>query len=274
MIKFFKFLKSIYVLLIFIALEVLCLRYYASSTPYTKSRLLTTSNRLIGGVQKGISDVGHYFSLGRENKELSQQIAVLQNRLAAYQGDTTKIDLTALGEFAPYEYSHGRVIGNSVTRQENFLTINRGRGDGVESEMAVITPAGSIVGYVLTCSNKFASCISVLNTNFHTSGKFKNADYVGGIHWDGRSNEVLTLSDIPRYAEIAKGDTIVTSDYSSIFPPGVLIGTVEEWTLNDQTYCYDVRVKLATRMGSVREVLLVRYVDAVERAELESMVGY
>lgn len=274
MIKFVTFLKRIYVLLLFIVLEVLCLRYYAGSTSYTKSRLLTFSNSVIGSLQRGISDVGHYFSLGAENRALMQQVAELNNRLAAYQQDTTAVDVTALGEFAQYHYMPARVIGNSVTRQENFFTLNKGLRDDVEANMAVISPQGSIVGYVVSCSDKFSACISVLNTQFHTSGKFKNADHVGGVHWDGRSAGEVMLTDIPRYAEIHKDDTIVTSHLSSIFPPGVMIGTVESWTLNDRTYCYDVKLNLATRVGSLREVVLVRYMDAAERATLENSAGY
>ncbi len=274
MYKLLLFLKKIYVLLLFILLESLCLHFYASSTSYTRSRLLTASNRYVGNLHAGLSYVGHYFVMGRENRILTGEVARLRNQLARYESDSTAT-LIAPDEIQTYHYQTARVIGNNVTHQENFFTLNRGLRDDVEVDMAVITPDGCIAGYVLSCSEKFSACISVLNRTFRTGGRFKKAgDYVGSVHWDGVSSRYVTLSDIPKHALIARGDTIVTSEYSSIFPPGLVIGTVEKWTLNDQTYLYDVRVLLAAHIASMREVILVRYMDAVERRELETAVGY
>ncbi len=273
MLKLVQFLRKIYVLLLFVLLESICLHYYAGSTSYTRSRLVAASNSVLGGMREGISHVGSYFTMTRQNRELTDQVALLRNRLAMYESDPA-IHLPAPGEIAAYQHQTARVIGNSVSGQNNFFTLNRGMRDDVEANMAVITPDGCIAGYVLSCSEKFAACMSVLNREFRTSGKFKRAEYTGLVSWDGVSQQYVVLSEIPKYAEIVRGDTIVTSDYSFYFPPGLMIGTVEDWTLDDQTYSYNIRVKLAPRLGSMRDVVLVRYMDATERAELEHSDGY
>ena len=72
---------------------------------------------------------------------------------------------------------------------------------------------------------------------------------------------------MPKYAEINQGDTIVTG-YSSIFPPDVLIGTVESFKMNQANY-FDVRVKLATRMSGLGRILVIDYADIQERMLLE-----
>ncbi|MDR2885456.1 MAG: rod shape-determining protein MreC [Rikenellaceae bacterium] len=273
MLRLINFLKKTYVLLLFVLLEVLSLHFYASSTSYTRSQLLAASNRYVGWIHSSADRVGHYFYLGRENRALSEELARLRNELASYETDPTKVHI-ATGEIASYQYLSARVVGNSTTKQDNFLTLNRGMRDDVEASMAVISPEGGIVGYVLSCSDKFAACISVLNREFRTSGRVKGTDYVGSVWWDGVDRERVMLSDIPRYADLHKGDTVVTSSLSVYFPPDVPVGTVEDWTLDEQTYNYHVRVNLATRMAALREVVLVRYMDAAERSALENSMGY
>lgn len=269
MIKLVLFLKKIYVLLLFIVLEFLALHYYANSTSYTKAKLLTVSNSLVGGVYSLFSDIGHYFTLKRDNRVLLDEVTELRNRLAAYEvSDSTLVRKIPEGELNAYQYTSAHVVNNSITRQENYFTLNKGLRDGVEADMAVLSPDGCMAGYVLSCSDRFAVCISALNRNFRTSGRLKGENYFGSVYWDGLDHQYVILTEIPKYAELAKGDTIVTTDYSAIFPPDMMIGTVEDWTLNNATF-YDVRVRLAAPIASLTDVLLVKYMNAAEQTALE-----
>ena len=164
-----------------------------------------------------------------------------------------------------------RVSDNSIARAMNFITLNRGSRDGVTANMAVVTPQGTVVGYVMEVSEKFAVAISILNTEFHTGGKIKGKDSFGSVLWKGTDHTMVTLSEIPRYSDIAVGDTIVTG-YSSIFPEDVMIGTVTGYELTPSAY-YEVDVKLATPMAALRNVFLVNYADIVERQLLEEEFG-
>ncbi|MBQ4278953.1 MAG: rod shape-determining protein MreC [Rikenellaceae bacterium] len=273
MIKFFGFLKRIYVFLLFIALEALAIHFYANSTSYARAQLVSASNRAVGHLQAGLAGVTGYLRLREENRALMEEIARLHNSPAA-AAPTTGADTVVAADSAtraslsPYRYSTARVVRNSITRQDNFITIDKGFGDGIEEGMAIIAPSGMPVGYVLGCSDKFAVCMSVLNREFRASGKIKGSEFFGSLYWDGRSYEYLMLSEIPKYAEIAVGDTIVTTDYSSRFPQGLPIGTVESFELREATY-YDVRVRLASPVGALRNVFVIRYEDAAERRGLE-----
>lgn len=268
------FIKKIYVLLLFVVLEIAALNYYASSTSYTKAKMLTASNKMVAGVHKEISAVGDYFGLRHENDVLLARIADLQNENEILHQFPTVPDTAALRRVkaGQYTFTTASVISNSVMKQENFIMIDKGGRDGISPEMALITPEGSIVGYVLRVSDKFAYAISVLNTEFRTGGKIKDKDFFGSIYWDGRDHSYVTLSEIPKYADISVGDTIVTG-YSSIFPPDVLIGTVEHYELNPSAY-YNVRVKLATDMSRLGRLLVVNYSDMQERLLLEEGEGY
>ena len=158
-----------------------------------------------------------------------------------------------------------------IIRQENYITLNRGVEDGLQPDMAVVADRG-IAGYVMNCSDHFAVCMSVLNRGFKTSGKIKGTDYFGSVSWDGASYEYVMLTEIAKYAQIHVGDTIVTTSHSSRFPPGLMIGTVADFELNNATY-YDVRVKLHTDIAALNNVVVIKYLDAEERETLENDVS-
>lgn len=280
MIKLILFIKKIHFFLLFIILESLAVHYYANSTSYTKVKLVTASNYVVGGLYAQLSGVNSYFNLRSENRRLLEELSLAYNTLDSLRPDTSRLGslpLTALDSLVlftqstrRYEYYSARVVNNSFTRQENYITLNKGVRDGMQPNMAVIS-GGGIAGYVLSCSDRYSVCMSVLNRNFNTSGRIKGEEYFGSVYWDGISYEYVTLTEIPKYAPIEKGDTILTTDYSSIFPPDVMIGTVESFELRNATY-YEVKVRLHADMASLSNVLAVKYLDAAERSALEESI--
>lgn len=276
MVKFILFIKRVYVLLLFIILEAVMLNYYSNSTSYTKAKLLAVSNHIVGGVYGSMSQITTYFSLRRTNDGLSQEIVRLRNELeqikmaqAPFASDSMP---SAVPEVAKYRWSTAHVINNSITHQQNFISLDRGTHDGIENNMAVVTAQGELVGNVLKCSDKFAVCVSVLNTGFRASGRIKGSDWFGPIFWDGKSHQYVTLTDIPKYATLTQGDSVVTTDYSAIFPPNLMIGTVESYKMN-KSMLYDVKVKLAAQLSSLGQVFLIKYNDGQERIALEAEVA-
>lgn len=254
--------------LLFIVIELVALNYYASSTSYTKAKMLTASNHLVGGFHRVLSDVGDYFGLRKENDMLLEELAALRNELeelkSVFPGDIEDFENSHGGE---YSYITASVINNSVTRQENFITVDKGERDGVRINMALVTPDRKIVGYVLDCSENFSIAISVLNREFRTGGRIKGKEYFGSLYWDGVSPDYITLSEIPKYADIEPGDTIVTG-YSSIFPPDIEVGTVVETEMTRSNY-YTAKLRLSTPMARLGRLFVVNYVDIHERMLLE-----
>lgn len=279
MIKLILFIKKIHFVLIFIVLEALALHYYANSTSFTKARLVTASNYLVGGIHAKISGIGDYFYLRKENEMLVRELARLHNRFDGYShvvqpGDSAGKVMDSLF-FAEngarhWEYYDAQVVNNSIIRQENYITLDKGAMDGIQPDMAVIA-GDAILGYVLGCSGRFSICMSILNRDFRTGGKIKGSDYFGTVYWDGLSYEHVTLSEVPKYADIHQGDTIVTSSHSLRFPPDMMIGTVESFELNNATF-YDIKVKLHANMAAINNVLVVKNLDYGEINALEQSV--
>lgn len=256
--------------MIFITLQIIAINFYSNSTAYTRAKMLSATNYLAGGVYRQFAKVNDYIDLRTENDALVEEIARLYNEMAEYQA--AKPDSVNMASGLPDEAARcvvmpASVITNTITRPRNFFTIDKGRQHGIEPEMAIITPQGNIAGYVMECGERNSVAISVLNTEFRTSGRIKNTDYLGSILWNGRNPDYVTLSEIQRYARISIGDTVIT-DYSSRFPRNLIIGTVEDYQMTDAGY-FNVKVRLAARLSGLHKVLLVRYQDMEERLKME-----
>jgi rod shape-determining protein MreC len=280
MYRFFLFLKKIVFVLLFVAIEGVALRYFANSSSYNQGKIINVGNFLAGDIYAGINRVKHYFSLGRENRLLNEQIAALRQelerrrqadelprRLSDSPADSLSPAPVPAPEDAPYRFSTARVINNSIVRQKNFMTLDKGLRDGVRPDMGVLS-GGGIVGYIVNGSDKFSVAISILNTDFRTSGRIAGQDYTGSIFWDGLRTDEVVFSEVVKYAPLEVGDTIVTTDFSSFFPPDIPIGTVKSFELINGTY-YQARLRLIAEPGALNRVVLVDYRDRDEKLELE-----
>lgn len=269
--KLIEFIRSIHVFVLFVVLEALAINYYAHSSHYTQARLLARSVRFTGSVQLMFSEVGRYFSLGSENRMLLDRVAWLEERLAQYEEAAGILRLDScmrdLGE-AKYRYAVATVVANSTNRLQNMITINRGRQDNIQPEMALLSPDGAMVGYVVDCTDRYAVAMSVLNTSFRASGKLAGSNYSGSIYWDGLDPHVVVLGELSKYAEPKPGDQVVTGS-SQYFPPDVLIGWVESATLNETRTSYTVRVRLAAEISRLTDVLLSANRDLDEIQSLQ-----
>ena len=270
--KLFEFIRSVYVVVLFVVLEAVAVSCYARSSYYTQARLLSRSNQVVGGVHGFFAGIGHYFTLGRENRMLLARVAQLEERLAQYEEAETAERLDSymqdIGE-SKYRFAVASVVANSINRQQNLITLNRGLRDGVQPEMALLSPAGAMVGYVVDCSDRYAVAMSVLNTSFRASGRLAGSDYFGSIYWDGVDPHVVVLGELSKYADPQPGDEVVTTGFSQYFPEDVLIGEVESAELNETRTAYTVRVRLAAEMSRLTDVVLVGNRDLYEIRELQ-----
>ncbi len=269
MYRFILFVKKVYVLLLFIILEVAALHFYVNSSSYTKAILLPISNEVVASFYSCTSGIEAYFNLQKENEVLTSEIIDLKNelersRLSVQLSDTSVVAFDSV----EYVYTSANIINNTISRQKNYITIDKGKRDGIEENMAIVSIDGFVVGYVVECSDSFSLGISLLNRDFKSSGQIGKSGWYGPIYWDGMSHENIVLSDIPRYAQINRGDTIYTTSFSSIYPPGIMIGSVESFELKE-SLLFDVKVKLFADMAAVRRVLLVKYNNLEERKALE-----
>ena len=269
MYRFILFVKKVYVLLLFIILEVTALHFYVNGTSYTKARLLPISNIAVVSLYDWSSDLVSYFNLRSENELLTIELVNLKNQLERSRMQLKLSDsIIVQQDSIEYMYTTANIVNNTITRQKNYITIDKGSKDGIEANMAIVSIEGFVIGYVIECSESFSLGTSILNVDFKGSGKIGTSDWYGPIYWNGVNHEYITLSDIPKYAKMDQGDTVFTTNFSSIYPPDLKIGTVESFSLNESLF-YDVKVKLFAKMSAVNRVILIRYKNLEERITLE-----
>ena len=271
--KLLEFIRSVYVVVLFVVLEAIAISYYAHSTYYTQARLLARSNQLVGGVHGLFAGVRHYFSLGRENRELLAHVARMKEQLAMYEEAETAARLDGYMQdigVSKYRIMTASVTSNTVNRAQNLIVLYRGRRDGVAEEMAVLSSDGAMAGYVVDCTERYAVAMSVLNTSFRASGKLAGSDYFGSIYWDGGDQHTVVLDELSKYADPQPGQEVVTTGFSQYFPADVLIGWVESAHLNETRTAYRVHVRLAAEMTRLTDVILVENRDLTEVRELQN----
>ncbi len=168
-----------------------------------------------------------------------------------------------------FEFIAAEVIGNTIGGSSNWITLNRGRNDGVTENSGVVTRNG-LVGIVRYTDDNFALVMSLLHRQTKISASLKNKGYFGSLVWEGGSPDEMTLNDIPKHVPVQAGDTVVTSGYSLMFPKGYPIGIVTNQSVPSGSNFHAIQVRLSQRMGDIRDVYVVKnifytQIDSLQR---------
>ncbi len=270
MFRLLEFIRSTYVVILFVIAETIAISHYAWSDSYTRSRIFVASNSVTGGVSGVLRSTRHLMSLPQENRALSERIAELEAEIDLYA--TAVVDAPAsediIFEDPAYSYVVGKVVSNSINKLDNFIVIDKGVSDGVREQMAVITPTGEMLGYVASCTGRYSAALSILSRSFTTSGKLRGGSNYGSISWSGESRYRVSMSQLSKYEPINIGDTVVSTGFSHIFPGDVVIGTVASYEFNEMQTAYNVEIDLAAQLTSINYVLLVGNRESGEIEEL------
>ncbi len=218
-----------------------------------------------------------YFFLRETNQQLALENARLLNLLrsnisapdSSIQIVTDSVYKDSLNKFRKYNWLPAKVIGNTVSLQTNFLTLERGRLQGVKKGMAAISPEG-IIGVVVEVSDNTSKVMSLLHRSSRVSAMLKKDNNAGSIEWDGTSPYYLLLRNVSKGAKVAKGDTVVTSTYSANFPPYQIVGRVAEIDADPSSNFYTLKIKTAVNFFTVQFVYLVENLRYQEQFDLEN----
>ena len=235
---------------LFILLETLSLVLLFGFNDRQKEAFMTSANSMSGTLYEWRSGVGQFFNLRRDNEILVQENASLRSmlyELADSQYVNTAHNMSSEGVIA------ARVIDNSVRKDDNYMTIDKGRRDGIAQGMGVYSPQG-VVGVVMVAGKRYSVVMPVLNGSTSISCKVKGSDSFGFLEWSGGDPYVAQLRDMPYHSAVEQGDTIVTTGFSSVFPENIPVGTVVSVEHSSNGYTLKIQVKLAVDMSDVRWV--------------------
>lgn len=266
-----KLLYAYHFLILFLFLEGFSLFLIIKGSNFHHARFIESSNAFAGSIYKRRDKIKSYLSLKIVNEALLIENTQLRNKLASIRKIIIEKKDTLIDTIAHqrYTYLSANIVNNSISKRDNYITINKGSLDGIHPDMGVISNDG-IVGFVQSVSEHYATIISVLNQNFSVSAKVKKNGYYGLLKWDGINSRICQLYDLPHHVPIQKGDTIVTSGYTNFFPTDILIGVVDDFKIEGGNF-YKVEVKLSVDFQKIDYVMLIDDLQKSERINLEAM---
>ena len=269
---------------VFVLLEVISAVLLFKYNSYQGSVWFSSANAVAGKIYEAQSAIDQYFSLVDNNRKLTErnlylerQVRMLSEAQAPDAGagsasgmaraDSSYAQRQQGSVMSHYKSIPAKVVSNSLTKLNNFITIDKGTADGVQKDMGVACGTG-IVGIVYLTSEHYSVVIPVLNSKSNISCSILRRGYFGYLHWYGGAPDEAYLDDIPRHARFRIGDVIVTSGYSSVFPPGMLVGKVMRVYNSANGMSYRLRVKLTTDFGNLRDVCVINDSEMMERMKI------
>lgn len=274
--------------LLFLLLEGICFYLIVTYNKTQREVWITSSNSVVGYFKDRFHDASLYASrpaeidaLKNTNTILLDSIKNLQDSIEQiwfdikvsediYQQIPENIDTSFTPLALKYNYIVASVIDNSVTLNNNSLTLDRGSKAGVHPRMGVIGSENTgIVGIVRNVSKNYAEVMSILNRQAQINVAVKNNGIFGPLVWKSSDPKKMNLVDIPKHIELEVGDTIITSGYSQLFPKGVLVGTIDTLWPEQGTNFWNIEVELFNDMTRVSHVYIVDNPDRLEISNLQ-----
>ena len=267
-----SFLQKYKYLLFFTILQAIAVNLIIRNNSFHKSTFLNSTNFISANLYEKSAAISDYFRLKEQNQVLVTENETLRNQLAnsvPRRDSILEIKNTDSIQYnQKYTYTSAKIIKNEYAKPFNFLLIDKGSREGISKEMAVFNNKG-IIGITEKTTNRYTRVQSILNKNSIISARLKNgSNYFGPLVWDGKEYNKVQLTDIPRQANVKVGDTIVTSGRSTIFPEGILVGTVSKIDKNTSAD-NQISVHLFNDMSNLSHVYIVKNLHKLELKTLE-----
>ena len=269
----FLFIRRYFNFILFLLLQGFSIYLIVHYSNYHTAIFSKTANQLTGKVNEQYNKVAYYFQLKKTNDSLVTANEKLYNKLKAdfELPDTTSnfiidsIKVDSMEQFRKYHYYPAKVVYNSVAAQNNFIVLGRGASQNIKEGMGIIDPNSGVIGIVTEVNADFAVVMSLLHKDSHLSGKLLKGGETGTLNWDGKTPNIISLTGIPKNAKVEKGDTIISSGYSTSIPKGMMIGIVQEVKADKNTGNFLIKFKTAADFYNLE------YVYAIDNKQAESI---
>lgn len=255
----------------FLLLEIVAFFLIIRGDNYQGDVLLSSCNHVVGETYLMLASVNSYFGLRTENETLLAENALLQERVTMLEDALLRYGVgsdTVLMQGMGCDFVVARVVHASVDGMQNFLVIDKGSADGISYDMGVVDSRG-VVGVVKSVSSHFATVMLLINVRARLSCRVGRGGAYCSMVWNADDYRYARLLEVHRHVPLAEGDSIYTSGLSSMFPGGIAVGVVEEYSLDEHAAEYDVKVRLASDFTRLDGVKVVRYRG---KAELEEVI--
>ncbi len=254
---------------IFIAMEIAALAILSKSSSLANIWINRASHRAMAAIWGGFENVRNIFNLSEQNEALLEQNIRLTNELQKYKAaeeSVTEASSSAEARSSAFRYIPATIVKINTNTAHNHIILNKGSEDGVKPDCGIISADG-VIGIIEAVGKHYSYGLTLMNDNVSIGGRIKGKGYLAPVVWDGRSTNGAYLKDVPLHHAVAPGDTVVTSGFSTIFPPDVPIGIAGESTMVDGSV-YEITVTLFQDFSRLRYVSIV---ENLEKAEIQAL---
>ena len=258
-------------IIIFLILEGIAFSLLTSGNSYHNTRFVKGVRGITTGIDKSFSRTRSYFSLRETEVSLAVENAALRNLLEQTGKNENNLIFSVTDSVykQKYVWISAEVVNNSVNRQKNFFTLDKGFNHNLATDMAVISDGG-IAGVIVGCSSNYSVVMSLLNIDFRLSARIRSNGYFGSLSWDGRDYRHAMLSEIPQHVTVNVGDTVETTGYSAIFPEGLMVGIVDKIEKSGSDF-YRISLLLKSDFKKLRFVNVIGNLQKTEQQNLEKL---
>lgn len=270
---------------VFLLCEILSFVLIYQNNDYQRGVMFSAANTVVGKLLSASGSIVSYINLRDVNHELTERNALLLQEVVRlrqlvaknateaarydehFLSDTVTLDsLPSAG--LQYRLIPAMVVNNSTRYMMNYITIDKGREDGVRAGMGVVSTAG-VAGMVMTAGKHYSVVVSLLHRKSSPNCKVRNTNDFGPLNWKGDDIRYAYLENLPTHSVFHIGDTVVTSGYSTAFPPGIMVGTVEAFDKQRDDNFFSLKVRLSTDFHSLSMVSVIDNRTAEEQKTTE-----
>jgi len=272
----FLFIRRFSTAILFLVLQAVSIWFLITYNKFHRAKGLGVANEVTGWFNTRYNTLEDFFKMKEENRRLLKLNDSLMNRLPSnFVRIDTSLTMTrdslpfdTLGHYRQYLWREAQVVYNTVNMEKNYAQINRGANQGIKDNMGVFSSDGGLVGLVINVGPNFSQVMSLLHVQNKVNVMIKKTESSGSLSWDSKDPRFLTLNNVPKSDSLVKGDTIVTGKYSFSFPPGHLVGTIEEIIKDNSTNFYVLKVRTAANFNNLQQVMVVENMQIEEQTRL------
>lgn len=212
----------------------------------------------------GLDSIPQFFSLKKENERLKKQVAELaqyRQRFLEYQQENANLrNMLGLKQRSfQYDLEAAEVIGRDPGNWFNVILIDKGIGNGIEKDMAVITDKG-LVGYTIDVGKNYAKVLLITDGRSSVSAMIQrtrdNGILKGTI--DPAPRGYVKMVFLPQDANLLKGDVVISSGLGGIIPKGIVIGEIVEANKEPYDLMQYAIVKPAVDFQRLEQVFVIK----------------
>ena len=267
--------------IILLILSVICIVFLVITSFFSDS--IPVLNHVCGAVlvpmERGVNSVGNWVNervediretkeIRKENEELKSKVDELRQIIDSQESDQAELnnlrELYQLDQkYQSYEKVGARIIASDSSSWYSTFTIDKGADDGIQVDMNVIAGNG-LVGIVYSVGKNYAKVRSIIDDTSYVAGMFSNESDQCIVNGDLKSinDGYITVDHIDKDAKVVEGDEIVTSNISSKFLPGIIIGYVSDVKLDSNSLTQSGKVTPVVDFKHLEEVLVITQLKA------------